>query len=76
MNIDRSALEKLLTLNDRQLMAIINKLVADSGIDPRDFNINTQDISSLRKALSGATDDDLKRIAEQYEANKRNRGGR
>ena len=75
MNIDRSALEKLLTLNDRQLMAIINKLVADSGIDPRDFNINTQDISSLRKALSGATDDDLKRIAEQYEANKRSRGG-
>ena len=76
MNIDRSALEKLLTLNDRQLMAIINKLVADSGIDPVDFNINTQDISSLRKALSGATDEDLKRIAEQYEANKRNRGGR
>ena len=76
MNIDRSALEKLLTLNDRQLMAIINKLVADSGIDPADFNINTQDISSLRKALSGATDEDLKRIAEQYEANKRNRGGR
>lgn len=71
MQIDRASLEKLLTLNDRQLKLVINKLAADSGIDPREFNINTQDIESIRRALSSASDSDLARIAEMYEQNRK-----
>ncbi|MBQ7383484.1 MAG: hypothetical protein IJV72_01685 [Clostridia bacterium] len=71
MQIDRQSLEKLLSLNDRQLKNVINKLAADSGIDPATFNINVSDIQSIRQALSGATDSDLARVAEMYEQNKK-----
>ncbi len=71
MQIDRQSLEKLLSLNDRQLKLFINKLAADSGIDPAEFNINTQDIESIRRALSTATDSDLARIAQMYEQNRK-----
>lgn len=71
MQIDRASLERLLSLNDRQLKSFITKLAADSGIDPATFNINLQDVQSIRSALSGATDDDLAEIAKAYEKNKR-----
>lgn len=73
MEINRDSINKLLNLNDRQLKSIIQNLARESGIDPSEFNIDTDSISSIRQALSGASDDDLKRIAEQYEANKRGR---
>ena len=44
MQIDRASLEKLLSLNDRQLQHFITKLAADSGIDPATFNINLREI--------------------------------
>lgn len=71
MQIDRQSLEKLLTLNDRQLKMVITKLAADSGIDPASFNINTNDVNSIRRALSSASDADLSRIAQMYEQNQR-----
>lgn len=71
MQIDRDSLNKLLTLNDRQLKAFITKLAADSGIDPASFNIDLQDVQSIRRALSGASDADLAEIARAYEQNKR-----
>ena len=74
MQIDRDSIDKLLTLNDRQLKLIIQRLASESGIDPAQFNIDPKSIASIRSALSGASDEDLKRIAEQYEANKRKRG--
>ena len=69
MQIDRASLEKLLTLNDRQLMSIITRLVSQSGINPAEFSIDPKDIQSIRSALANASDEDLQRIAEQYEAN-------
>ncbi|MBQ9783803.1 MAG: hypothetical protein IJW44_04735 [Clostridia bacterium] len=74
MQLDREALDKLLTLNDRQLKTIIQRLAAESGINPADFNIDPKSIESIRAALSTASDEDLKRIAEQYEANRKKRG--
>ena len=73
MQIDREALEKLLTLNDRQLKMVIGKLAADSGIDPASLNIDPTSIESIRSALSSATDADLSRIAEAYEQNQKNK---
>ena len=71
MQIDRASLEKLLQLNDKRLQAIITQLAVQSGINPSDFNIDLADVQSIRKALSGASDDDLKRIVEQYEGNRK-----
>ena len=73
MQIDRASLEKLLSLNDRQLSSVITRLIAQSGIDLAEFQLDPKDVESLRKALAGASDDDLRRIAEQYEANQRKR---
>ena len=76
MQIDRNALEQLLSLNDRQLKHIIQRLAAESGIDPAEFNIDPKSIESIRSALRSASDEDLRRVAEQYEANQAKRGKR
>lgn len=75
MQIDRRSLERLLSLNDRQLGLVINKLLSESGIDPAAFNIDPKNIASVRDAIANANDDDLRRVAEQYEAYKKS-GGR
>ena len=74
MQIDRKSLEKLLTLNDWQLGLVIKKLASESGIDPATLNINPNDIASVRRALAGATDEDIRKITQQYEDYKRNGG--
>ncbi len=71
MQIDRNALEKLLSLNDRQLKLVINKLAADNGIDLSGFNIDSGDINSIRKGLSSATDSDIEKVARMYEQNRK-----
>ena len=70
MQIDRASLDKLLSLNDRQLQNVMIRLAAQSGIDPAEFNIDLDSVASIRKAISSATDEDLQKIADQYEANK------
>ncbi len=73
MEINREAVDRLLLLNDRQLSMMIQNLAKESGIDPSEFNIDTNSISSIRSALKNASDEDLKKIADTYEANKNGR---
>ena len=65
MQLDRKTLERMLSLNDEQLKGIIRSLAESSGLDLSEFNISPNDIKSIRNALSGATDEDLRRAAEQ-----------
>ena len=76
MQIDRNALEGLLSLNDRQLLSVINRLATESGIDPSQFNIDVSSVASIRQAISGASDEELKSIVDQFEAGKNERGRR
>ena len=76
MQFDKQALDRLLSMNDRQLSYMINKVAAENGIDLSSFNMDPKDIASVRHALSGATDADIRRVAEQYEDFKRNGGRR
>lgn len=76
MEFDREALERLLALNDTQLRFIIGRLAAEYGIDLSSFNIQSNDIESVRRALREATDEDLRRVTEQAEAVRRQRGTR
>ena len=66
MQLDKKAVDKLLSLSDAQLGAIIQKVINDAGIDPADFGASSGDIQSIRRALMGITDADLERISEQY----------
>ena len=63
MQIDREAVNKLLALNDFQLKIVIKRLLRENGISADALNIDTGNISSLRKTLSEATDDDIERFA-------------
>ena len=74
MQIDRKSLESLLSLNDKQLVAIINRLVSQSGIDPSEYNIDPNSVSSIRNAIRGASDEELNKIVTQYQANAHKRG--
>ena len=71
MQLDKRTLQKMLSLNDEQLTAVIRTLAENSGLDLAGFNIRPDDINSIRTALSGATDEDLARAAEQLRDFKR-----
>ena len=66
MQINRENLDKLLSLNDRQLKLMIQRIALQGGIDPSSFNIDPSSVESIRRVLGSATDDDIRRIAEQY----------
>ena len=65
MQLDRKTLDRMLSLNDDQLKGIILSLAESSGLDLSAFNISPNDIKSIRNALSGATDEDIRRATEQ-----------
>lgn len=74
MILDRNALNRLLSLNDGQLKMVMERLAAESGLDLSALNISPDDISSVRSALSGATDRDLEKVAEQFAQNRKKEG--
>lgn len=66
MKLDKRALERLLTLSDDQLLQVIQKLAAESGINLGAMNIGKGDLARLRAALHGADDGDLERMKQQF----------
>ena len=64
MMLDKNTKERLLKLNDDQLIMIIKSIAAQNGIDIKSLNITQEHLSSLRRALSGADDADIKKAAE------------
>ena len=59
MRLDRKALDRLLSLNDAQLAAVIEKLTREYGVDLSGLNISTADMAALRRVLRDTTDADL-----------------
>ena len=59
MKLDRRALERLLSLNDAQLSAVIEKLTQEYGVDLGGLQISTADMAALRRTLRNTTDEDL-----------------
>ena len=75
MMLDKHAIDMLLTLDDTRLALVIKRIASDAGIDPDAIKLGEKELSSLRKALSGATDSDIARAGEllkQYKDGKRN----
>jgi len=75
MQIDSKMLNKLLAMNDEQLGQMIQKIAAESGIDPAQLGINPQSIESVRSALGSIGDEELEginRLYEDYRRGKRN----
>ena len=64
MTLDKKAIDKLMTLDDKRLSLVIQKLAADAGIDPSTLNICPSQLAGIRSALSMATDNDIQRAGE------------
>lgn len=64
MQLDRNAINKLLSLNDFQLKIVISRLLKENGIDPSMLNIDTKNMASIRRSLENATDEDIKRATD------------
>lgn len=76
MQIDERMLKRLLAMNDEQLGQMIQKIAAETGIDPAQLGINPQSIESVRSALGSIGDEELEginRFYEDYRRNKRNK---
>jgi hypothetical protein len=77
MQIDERMLKRLLAMNDEQLGQMIQKIAAETGIDPAQLGINAQSIESVRSALGSIGEDELEginRLYEDYRRNRRNQG--
>ena len=64
MMLDKKAVEMLLTLDDRKLALVIQKLAGEAGIDPSTLKIGPSELGGIRSALKMATDSDLQRAGE------------
>ncbi len=64
MTLDKKSVDMILRLKDEQLVSVIRKLATGVGIDANNINPSPEQISSIRQALSTATDSDLKRAGE------------
>ena len=64
MTLDKGTLDMILKLPDDQLVMIIKRLAKEKGINLGDVNIGKEQLSALRRALSGASDADLAKATE------------
>ncbi len=76
MQIDQKMLNRLLTMDDKQLGDIIQTIATEAGIDPTLLGLNPQNIQSIRQALGSATDRDLEQLNAVYNTYKQNKKGR
>ena len=71
MKLDRKTLDRLLSLNDRQLSAVIEKLTREYGVDLGSLQISTSDMEALRRTLRNATDEELMNFTRRLRVKKK-----
>lgn len=65
LQLDRKAMEKLLSLSDRQLASVLEKLGREYDLDLSSFQIRPGDLDGVRNAIRTMSDEDLLRLGEQ-----------
>ena len=75
MQIDRRMLDRLLSLDDVQLEAVIKKVASQAGIDPAQLGLSPENIQQLRRAMGSTYPEDLRRFQEIYNTY-RNKSGK
>jgi hypothetical protein len=76
MQIDQKMLNRLLSMNDEQLGAIIQSIANESGINSAQLGLNPSNIASIRQVLGSATEADLAQLNVIYESYRQNKKGR
>ena len=67
MKLDKRMVNRLLSLNDEQLGAVIKSIAEEAGIDPSVLGLNPGNIQSIRQALGMAREEDLAQMGEIYD---------
>jgi len=65
MQLDRNMLNKLLSLIDKQLEAVVRRFAEEYGLDLSQFHVSPGNMESLRQALRTATDEELLQLRTQ-----------
>ena len=74
MQLDKNAIDRLLTLDDSGLWGVIRTIASQSGIDlPK--KASPADISAIRTARGGASDADISAAAQMLAKFKEQNGG-
>lgn len=76
MNIDKRMLDRILTMNDAQLGALVQNIAREAGIDPTELGMQPDNIQSIRQALGSATDSDMEQLSKVYDDYRKNRSRR
>ena len=58
MMLDKRAIERLLSLDDAALIAVIKQLAASAGVDTASLRFGSAELANIRRALSLATEGD------------------
>ena len=58
MMLDKNAIERLLSLDDASLTAVIRQLAASAGVNTANLNFGKAELENIRRALSLATEGD------------------
>lgn len=67
MQLDRNAINTLLSLDDARLKFIIDRMAESVGIDLDSFGLRGGSISQIRQKLQNLTDEELEMAARQIE---------
>ena len=73
MNIDKRMLDRILTMDDAQLGALVQTIAKEAGIDPVELGMQIQNIQTVRQALGSATDSDMEQLTKVYNDYRKNR---
>lgn len=65
MQLDRNAINTLLSLDDARLKFIIDRMAESVGIDLDSFGLRGACVSQIRQRLRDLTDEELERAARQ-----------
>lgn len=75
MMLDKRALERLLSLDDAALTAVIRQLAASAGVNTANLHFDSAALANIRRALSLATEGDTSYANEIIKSFKRQSGG-
>lgn len=72
MNIDKNLLASFAALDDASLMAAIKTVALSSGVKLPDEPIDKVRLDALRRAMMGATDEDIANAKKLFKGYKNN----
>ena len=70
MQLDRNAINTLLSLDDARLKFVIDRMASSVGIDLDTFELRDRTVSEIRQRLSSLTDEELETARRQIESAK------